>query len=129
MSSAIVELVREGFAAWERGDIDWIIEHSDPGIEIIQPREVPDSKSYRGHDGVHEAFEDWPMQWDEFRAELLDVIDVSDTQAVSVTRHYLRARGIEMEQEVSYVHTFRDGLGIRWEMYLTRDEALKAAGL
>jgi ketosteroid isomerase-like protein len=129
MSQENVELVREGFAAWERGDIEAIIEFSDPEIEIIQPSEVPDSKSYRGHAGVREAFEDWPKQWEEFRAELLDVIDVSETQTISLTRHHLRARGIDMDQEVAYLYTFRDGLVIRCEMYLTRAEALEAAGL
>jgi ketosteroid isomerase-like protein len=127
MSDANVELIRESYAAWIRDDVEWLIAHSDPGIEIIQPRELPDSKAYRGHAGLREALEDWPKQWDEFRLELLEVVDVSDTKAVSVTRHYVRARGIDMEQEVSYVHTIRDGLGLRWEMYLTREEALKAA--
>ena len=129
MSQENVEAVREMYAAWERGDIDWIVEHSDPEVEIVQPPEVPDAKTYRGHAGVREAFEDWPKQWDEFRVELLDVIDVSDTQTISVTRHNLTARGIEMEQEVAYVHTSRDGLGIRVEMFFGREQALAAAGL
>jgi ketosteroid isomerase-like protein len=129
MSQENVAMVRGGFAAWERGDIEAIIEFSDPEIEIIQPPEVPDSKSYRGHAGVREAFEDWPKQWEEFRAELLDVVDVSETQTISTTRHHLRARGIDIDQEVAYLYTFRDGLVIRCEMYLTRAEALEAAGL
>ena len=129
MSEENVEAIRETYAAWKRGDIEWMIERSDPEIEIIQPPEVPDSKTYRGHAGVRETFEDWPKQWDEFRVELVDVIDVSETQTFSVTRHYLRARGIDMEQEVTYVHTSRDGLAIRVEMFFTREEALEAAGL
>lgn len=127
MSDHNIELVRQSYAAWGRGDIGWFVEHCDPEIEIVQPPEFPDSKSYRGHAGLREAFEDWPKQWDEFRVELLEVIDVSDTKAISVSRHYLRARGIEMEQEVAYVHTFRNGLGIRWEHFLSRDQALRAA--
>ncbi|HEX3562375.1 MAG TPA: nuclear transport factor 2 family protein [Solirubrobacterales bacterium] len=129
MSRENVELVREGYAAWERGDIDGIVEGVTPDVEIVQPPEVPDSKTYRGKAGVVEAFADWPKQWDEFRAELLEVIDISDTKVVSVTRHYLRARDIDIEQEVAYVHTFRGDLIVRWEMFFTRDEALEAAGL
>jgi len=128
MSEENVELVREGYAAWNRGDIDLIIEGAHPEIEIVQPPEVPDSKTYSGKAGVAEAFADWPKQWDDFRAELLEVIDVSDTKVVSVSRHQLRARDIEIEQEVSYVHTFRDGLVVRWEMFFTRDAALEASG-
>ena len=130
MSQENVEAIREMCAAWGRGDIEWLIERSDPEIEIIQPPEVPDSKLYRGHAGVREAFEDWPTQWDEFRVELLDVIDVSDTQVISVSRHYLKARDIDIQQEVTYLHTrARDGLATRVEMFFKREEALKAAGL
>jgi uncharacterized protein len=129
MTQENVELVRAGYAAWERGDLDVIVERADPEIEIVQPPEVPDAKTYRGKAGVIEAFADWPKQWDEFRAELMEVIDVSDTKAVSVARHYLRARGMDVEQEVAYVHTFRDGLVVRWEMFFSREQALEAAGL
>jgi ketosteroid isomerase-like protein len=129
MSEELVELVRETYAAWQRGDIEWIVDHSDPAIEIIQPPELPDSKTYRGHAGVVEAFDDWPKQWDEFRVELVEVIDVSHDQVIWVTRHHLSARGIDIDQEVAYMHTWRDGLGIRVEIYLTRAEALEAAGL
>jgi ketosteroid isomerase-like protein len=101
VSEENVEMVREGHAAWERGDIGRIVEGVDPHVEIVQPPEVPDSKTYRGKAGVIEAFADWPKQWDEFRAELLEVIDVSDTKTVSVTRHHLRARDIDVEQEVA----------------------------
>jgi ketosteroid isomerase-like protein len=129
MSQETVEIVREGYAAWERGEIDLIVEGADPDVEIVQPPEVPDSKTYRGKAGVVEAFADWPKQWDEFRTELVEVIDVSDTKVISVSRHYLRARDIDIEQEVANVHTFRDGLLIRWEIFFTRAEALEAAGL
>ena len=129
MSQENVELVREGYAAWERGDIDRIVELSAPDVEIVQPSEVPDSKTYLGKTGVVEAFADWPKQWDEFRSELLEVIDVSDTKAVSVVRQYLRARDIDMEHEMASVHTLRDGLVVHWEMFFTRAEALEAAGL
>jgi len=129
MSRENVELVCAGYAAWERGDVDLIVERAAPDIEIVQPPEVPDAKTYRGKAGVIEAFADWPKQWDEFRAELVEVIDVSDTKAISVARHYLRARGMDVEQEVAYVHTFRDGLVVRWEMFFTREQALEAAGL
>jgi ketosteroid isomerase-like protein len=114
MSAATVELVYATYAAWERGDIEWLVAHSDPDIEIVQPPELPDSKSYWGYAGVRDMFEDWPKQWDDFRVELLEVIDISDTQAISVTRHYLRAREMDLAQDFSYLHTLRNGKGIRF---------------
>jgi hypothetical protein len=37
--------------------------------------------------------------------------------------------GAEVELQVAYVHTIKDGKGVRWEMFATLDEALEAAGL
>ena len=68
MSAENVELVREMYAAWGEGDIQRIIEMCDPEVVIVQPPEIPDSKSYSGHPGVVEALEDWPNQWDESSA-------------------------------------------------------------
>src|SRR5689334_19747051 len=96
MSTENVALVREGFAAWERGDIDALVDGAHPDIEIVQPPEVPDSKTYRGKSGLAEAFADWPKQWDGFRAELVEVIDVDDAQVIAVTRHYMRARDMDL---------------------------------
>jgi ketosteroid isomerase-like protein len=129
MSQENVEAIREFYDAWRRGDMAWILERSDPAIEIVQPPEVPDSKTYRGHAGVIEAFEDWPSQWDEWRFELVEVIDVDEIRVISVSRHDLRARGIEMQQEVAYLHMIERELAVRVEMYFTRDQALVAAGL
>lgn len=91
MSADQVELVRAVYAAWERDDIAFILEHSDPEIVIVQPPEVPDAKSYRGHEGVVQSFQDWPSQWEEFRAELIEVIDVDEDRVISVNRQNPRS--------------------------------------
>jgi ketosteroid isomerase-like protein len=78
---------------------------------LVQPPEVPDAKRYEGRAGVVEALEDWPSQWEDFRLDLIENIDVDDDVVVSVTRHRGRGResGIEMDFEVFYVHRARDG--------------------
>lgn len=129
MPKAIADLAREAYAAFERGDIDWNLKHSHPDVEIVQPAEVPDSKTYRGHQGMRDAFADWPAQWDEFRVELLETIEMDDERVLSLSRHHMRARGLEMDTEVANVLTFRDGKLLRWEMFFGRDQALEAMGL
>jgi hypothetical protein len=78
---------------------------------------------------VIEAFADWPKQWDEFRAELVEVIDVSDTKATSLRFTTFGREAWTSSRMVAYVHTFRDGLIVRWEMFFSREQALEAAGL
>jgi ketosteroid isomerase-like protein len=129
MSEENVEVVRQAYAAWERGDIQAIVHLCDPEIVIVQPPEVPDSKSYQGHQGVIATFEDWPKQWDEFEARLGEVIDVDERHVVSVCSQSLGAREMRLDLEAFFLHTLERGKHVRLDMFLTRKEALEAAGL
>ena len=131
MSQENVEIVRLGFEAIERGDLALLEESTLPDVVMIQPPEVPDAKTYEGPGAIREAMEDWPAQWEDFRLDLLDIIDVSDDVVVSVTRHRGRGResGIEMDFEVFYVHHVPGGKLARLEMFFSREQALDAVGL
>ena len=74
---------------------------------------------------------DWPTQWEDFRMDLVEIIDAGDDAVVSVTRHRGRGResGIEMDFEVFYVHRLRHGRLARLEMFFSREQALEAGGL
>ncbi len=41
----------------------------------------------------------------------------------------MKARDMEVEQEVAYLHTIRNGLATRIDMFFSREAALEAAGL
>ena len=113
----------------QRGDLAVFDGMTTPDLVLVQPPEVPDAKSYEGRDAIAEALDDWPKQWDNFRMDLIEVIDVDDEVAVLVTRHRGRGResGIEMDFEVFYVNWGRDGRLARVEMFFDRRQALKAA--
>jgi ketosteroid isomerase-like protein len=131
MSQEYVELVRLGFEALFAGDTSLIPHYTTPDMEIVQPPEVPDAKTYKGRFAFQEAMADWPAQWKDFRMEVTEIIDACGDSVLSVTRH--RGRGhhseIEMDFKVFYVHRFRDGKLARIEMYFSREQALKAVGL
>jgi ketosteroid isomerase-like protein len=131
MSEANVELVAGAWAAFQRGDVAAMRANCDPDVLIVQPPEVPGASTYSGLAGVKEAVEDWPGQWDDFRFDVLELIDVSDTQVVSVTRHrgHGPISGIEMDAVVAYVHTIRNGKLTRLDMFFSREQALDAAGV
>ena len=131
MSQENVELVEGTWAAFQRGDVAAMRATCHPDVLIVQPPEVPDTKTYSGLAGVKEAVEDWPKQWDDFQFEVLELIDVSDTQLVSVTRHrgHGAMSGIEVDAIVAYVHTIRDGKLTRLDMFFSKEQALEATGL
>jgi ketosteroid isomerase-like protein len=127
VSEENVKLAGELFAAWERGDFDDILDRCSPEIELVQPPQVPDAKSYRGHKGVLEAFEDWPQQWDEFDVELEEIVDVDRDRVILVHRQRLTARGATMDQEVYFLTTFKAAKATRVDMFFSREEALEPA--
>jgi ketosteroid isomerase-like protein len=131
MSQEWVDLVRLGFEAIERGDLAIFDDFTTEDLVMVQPPEVPDAKTYEGRGAIVESLEDWPKQWEDFRMDLIEIIDAGDEVAVMVTRHRGRGResGIEMDFEVFYVQRGRDGKLARTEMFFSREQALEAAGL
>ena len=108
----------------------WFEDKTAPDVVIVQPPEVPDFKTYEGPTAIADALADWPTQWEDFRMDLLEIIDVGDDVYVTATRHRGRGResGIEMDFEVFYVSRSRDGKLARMEMFFSREQALAAAG-
>jgi len=127
MSKENVELIRAAFAAFDRGDFDWLVAHCDPDIEIAQPPDMPDPQTYRGREGLREALSSWPEQWDEWSVDVAETYEVGDSQVVSVVHQHMRARELELDQDVVGVFAVEGGLVTRWQMFLSLDQALAAA--
>ena len=131
MSRENVELVKLGIEAFRQGNWELVQENSHPDLVIVQPPEVPDAKSYRGPRAFADAAADWPSQWEDFKLELVELIDVDEERVISVTRHHGRGAesGIEMDFTVAYLHTLRDNKLARLDMFFSRAQALEAVGL
>jgi ketosteroid isomerase-like protein len=123
------ELARGTFRAYRDGDLEWVLEHTDPDIEIVQVPEIPDSSTYRGHEGFVDALLDWPLQWENFQIEPQRVFAPNPDNLIVVAVHGGRPHSmdIEVEAEIVFVFRWRDGRTTRWDMYLTLDEALSRA--
>ena len=131
MSEENVELVRDSFAAWERGDLDWLDRHTDPEVEIAQPPNLPGTSTYTGKEGLREALRDWPSQWEDFRIALVETTALDQGRVLAMTRQVGRGKGsgVEVEADFAFLFTVRQGKLVRWQMFTGREEALEAAGL
>jgi ketosteroid isomerase-like protein len=129
MSQENVEVVKSAFDAFERSDMDAILAVCDEEIVIVQAAEVPGvPQRQEGHEGVLEAFAQWPGYWDDFRIEIVRTRDLGD-QVVVTTDQGGRSKetGIEVNAQFTFLFTLRDRRITEWRIFLRESEALEAA--
>ena len=128
MSQEKVEVVRAVYDAFNRGDTDAILELVDPAVSV-EDRAVIDGATYEGRDG---ALRFLAFQAEAFNArsvELEELVDTTD-EIVAVIR--LRGEGprsgVPLEGRFSHVWEVAGGVVRRLRVYVTKQEALEAAG-
>ena len=130
MSSENVALVRRYIEEFNSRDFDSLIADTDPAVELSEWPEAPGAQTYRGPDGLRQAFEKWFESWEWMHLDIAEIIDAGDHVLVRLNQ---RARGggsgIEVELTSHNVYTFRDGKVTRVQLFIDRVPALEAAGL
>ena len=130
MSQENVEIVRLGYEAFNRGDIEAVVATLDPGIEWWPAADELITQPYRGHDGyralVAEAREGVP----DLQAEIEEMFAGAD-RVVTCLRFWGRGRdsGAPVEVRETNVARFREGRIIEVREFREKAEALEAAGL
>jgi ketosteroid isomerase-like protein len=127
---AAIEAFREGFtrgddgAAWDTGllaaDAEWM-----PAPEIPGPR------SYRGREGFVEFMRTWTAEFEDWWWEVEELIDAGQGRVVVLIRQGAtgRASGAKVDIEYAAFYELAGGVITRIRNYLTRAEALAAAGV
>jgi ketosteroid isomerase-like protein len=129
MSQENVEMVREIYRGWARGDFsagadvlasDFEYRQLPGAVEPGSPRGAEVGRALRG---IFDVYED-------FRVDAEEYIDAGE-QVVVVARSHGTARGsrMQLEQRFAFVWTVKDGKLARTQVYPTRREALGAIGL
>ena len=132
MSRENVDVIREGWEAWQRGDLPGLFRQFDPDVvwNTSHFHDWPES-SYHGIQGVERFLREWLEVWDGLEFEVEEVRAASNERVVSliIQRGTGRSSGLAMEMEMAQVATLRDGKVTRFDNYENRAEALEAAGL
>ena len=132
MSEENVEIVRRGWEAWSRGDVDALAALWDP--EIVWKTEHfhnwPES-GYRGTEGIRQFLDEWLAVWGDYEISVHEVVAAPDGRVVSFFRHTGKGQqsGVPMELEMAQIATLRDGKMIELDNYDHPAEAREAAGL
>jgi ketosteroid isomerase-like protein len=123
-----VEVVRAIYDAFNRGDTEAILELVDPAVSV-EDRAVIDGATYEGRDG---ALRFLAFQAEAFNAQSVELEELVDTTDEIVAVIRLRGEGprsgVPLEGRFSHVWEVAGGMVRRLRVYVTKQEALEAAG-
>ncbi len=130
MSRENVEVVRAAYDAYLRGDANRLLDLLSPDVVVEQPPNQADARTYRGHEGLMQAIREWTGEWDDYRFEVIRMLEAGPEVLVTVRqRGRGKASGLEVESVFTFVHSVEDGRVASWRMFTSEAEALEAVGL
>ena len=126
-----VDLVRRATDAFSRGDFEGFLENWAPDAVVDWSRSRGlDARVFRGHAEIRAFAEQFREAFEDFRVELLDVVEVEQGVLVAENIAYLQGRGggVPVQARSAWLITIRDGQQTSLTLYQTRQEALEAVG-
>jgi ketosteroid isomerase-like protein len=132
MSQENVEVIRGGYEAFNRGEVESAITAlGAPDFEFVPAGRVPGVEDvYRGAEGFRQFLRFFWGMFDDARVEVHEFLDAGDQVVARVTNH---GRGKQSGARGSWtawnVWTLREGKVVRLQAFLTEAEALEAVGL
>ncbi len=131
MAQANVEIVREIYERWGRGDFSAGVERYHPDVTLVLRNAFPDAGTYRGPEAIATYMrEDFLADLDGAAIAGEEFIDGGDCVVVRVHQRATGSgSGVPVAMRYFQVWTLRDGAVIRIEATRDRAEALAAAGL
>ncbi len=131
MSEENVQLVRDGYEAWNRGDLDWQLEHITPDYEFETARLFPDTEAvYRGREGLTQFWNSFREPWETLLIEVERIEPIGDNQVLALISFQGRGRdGVEVSLRFGNLFTIENGRASRLVSYPDWEEAREAAGL
>ena len=129
MSEQNVEVLRELFDDWGRGDFRAPAALYDPHVVLVTRPDLPDAEVCVGADNVRAYMRAYlgPLTGVRWTAE--EFIDADNSVVVVARQHGVgKESGIPVEGQLFTVWTFRGQQVIRLEFFPDREQALEAVG-
>jgi ketosteroid isomerase-like protein len=128
MSQKNIELIRAGFAAFERGDVSQMLDLM--ADDLVTYRADPDGATFHGKEGFLDATADWTEGFTEWAVVPKEFIDAGDFAVTHVQQIAgVEASGLSVEGEFWFVFEVHDAKVTKLSFYIRRSEALEAVGL
>ena len=126
-----MEIARRGWDAFGKHGVDAALGFYAEDCVCEPVPEQPDHVSYKGREGVRQRLERFAEFWEDFAIEPVELIDAGEDVVIIVARVRGRGKesGVPIEAPAVFVQEFRDGQIVRDRAFLSKAEALEAAGL
>ena len=131
MSQENVDLTRQAYAAWNTGELDWLLDHMTEDFEFQPGLGFSDLNTvFRGKEGWRQFAETWREAWEEITVRVERIEDLDDRIVALLTFDGRgRGSGVEVSLRVGHVATVREGRLSKLVSIPSWDEALEAVGL
>ena len=131
MSQENVELVRQSYEAWNRGDLEWVLDHITPDFEWRTAHLFPDTEAvYRGQEEFRQFWNTVREPWETFLIEVERIEPIGDDRVLALLRFHGRGReGVDVNLEYATLLTIENGMGTLNVGFADWQSALEAAGL
>jgi ketosteroid isomerase-like protein len=128
MSQENVEVVRQGFEAFERGQLDVMLDLFTDDVTTY--RADPDGATYHGKAGFLDATADWTEDFSEWRVLPQEFVDLGERVLVRVRQMAEgKSSGVRVEEDFWFLFEVSGTKVSKLSFYSRRADALQAAGL
>jgi uncharacterized protein len=130
MSEKNVEFVRKAYEPFNTGDLEGLIGNCHEDVEVYGAALVaPITGTYRGHEGVRSWYREWTESFEEYTAEVREIVPVGDRHVVTLAHQVATGKGsgVPVEMDVGNLFEIRTGKFVAIHVYPTYNEALEVA--
>jgi len=131
VSAADLEVIRQVYDRFNRGDYDGAVALWHEEIELHQATEIPGADVSIGKEATQRGLVHWLSGFERgFQYEAIELVDCDSVVFARVMLHGIgRGSGVPMNREIYNVWEVRDGLASRCRVFWDEADARAAAGL
>jgi ketosteroid isomerase-like protein len=128
------QVIERFYEAFARKQVDELLALCHEDVEIYKDPDVVEVVSAltpRGQERVRQYLSGWLDSWDVYEPHINELRETDGDDVVVLVDVRARGRGsqFDLEEEIADVLTFRDHRLARLRLHVTRDVALRDAGL
>jgi ketosteroid isomerase-like protein len=129
MSQENVEIVKRMVDVWNRGDLAGWAEGLHEEIKWVPLAENTQTETICGADATLAFVKDWLEPWEEYRIEVLRILDAGDWFVMCTRQSARHSTGAEISMDMHAAGTLREGKLVEMKWFMEEADAREAAGL